>query len=342
MDGFSTDYCADTEEFLRLLYACMPDGYLGITYIAPEGVALSPDNITQFKPLPLPRVNVALDFTRVHEMNARGYSVYFRVMAQNQSHEWYRRGLTQESIYTRVLWTEVDFKDIGQDAALAAVERFPHYPSIVVSSGGGLHLYWLLRQVIVTHGASWNSELNHLCVEPDDLKRTLKGIGKAIGCADTKVAELCRVMRLPGTINTKPSRYGAPCEVIDMRGPDYDYRELELEYAPLIKKPMRIRRELPAAVAGDMPKWVQTYLESGAGRGERNQRLYAVSREYLNRGRTEMDAIRDLGPRASLDGLEDHEIESTIHSAYRASVTTPSISPRYAARLAAHDALLEE
>lgn len=317
-----------TEDFLRLLFKFADTGFIGVTFLGSDLPTL-----TKFRPLPLPRIDTPLDLSGVMKMNARGYNCYFRVMVQFTAHEpktvfkdnkpftVYPRGKTNESIMTRVLWAEIDYQDTSPENAVKAIELLPHYPSIVVSSGGGLHCYWLLRQVLVTHEAQYTGQLRSLYVEADELKRTLKGIGKAIGCADPKVAELARIMRLPGTVNTKPGRANALCEVIDMRGGDYDYRDLELTYAPLIQKTAQIQRTLQApSSVDDLPRWLQDYLVSGAPQGERNATLSKAAYVYHGRGRSQADAERDLGARASADGLEDHEIERTINSAYRAVV----------------------
>jgi len=46
------------------------------------------------------------------------------------------------------LWVDIDFKQFpgGRAEAEAKIAQFPLTPSIVVFTGGGFHLYWLLRK----------------------------------------------------------------------------------------------------------------------------------------------------------------------------------------------------
>lgn len=311
----------NVEAFLAMLYRFAMDGYVGVTYIAPEGVAVDGARVlTHFAPMPL---QYELDLTNVHAMNARGYSVYFRVMVQSQRHDEYHRGKASESIYTGVLWSEVDFKDVSEDEALEAINSIAHKPSLIVRSGGGYHLYWLLNEVLCTNGAHYSGERGRaLYVEPADLKRTLRGIAAAIGCADRKVSELARVMRLPDTINTKPERHGARCVVLsETAAATYDYRELEMTYAPLVHSEIQMLRPTLNVPSADLPAVLRDYLANGTAQGGRNDALNKAAYLYHALGKSQSEALRDLGARAAADGLSDNEIETTINSAYRAAVT---------------------
>lgn len=316
----------NAETFLAQFYRYANEGYVGITYLAPDGVDIYPRAITNFAPMPL---RDELDLSHIHEMNAKGYSVYFRVMVQSTRHDpvqhengrvTYPRGAANESVFTRVLWSEIDFKDATPEDALTAVKSLKYPPSIVVRSGGGFHLYWLLNEIVCTNGATYTGDRGRwLYVEPDELKRTLKGIAKAIGCADSKVSELARIMRLPDTVNTKPERNGARCEIVSkVVSATYDYRELEMEYAPLIKQDIHIERDMPLPTnSGELPAFIKDYLASGAPNGERNDTFNDMCWAYNRMGKSRYEAETDLAPRARADGLSDHEINATLDSAFR-------------------------
>jgi hypothetical protein len=93
----------------------------------------------------------------------------------------------------------------------------PVRPSLIIWSGGGLHLYWLLEETF------W--------IDSDEaLERAIvaqKAIVARIG-GDTKVHDLARVLRVPGTVNHKPERGGA---VVTIRywEPDETYSLEEIE-----------------------------------------------------------------------------------------------------------------
>jgi hypothetical protein len=109
---------------------------------------------------------------------------------------------TKEGVsYVVTLWADVDFGTAGHKAkpkfdtreeAFSAIEQFEPKPSIVVFTGHGFQLYWLLSQPVQIQ-----DEVNGLGVE-----RILKGLANAVG-ADSSVAEIARVMRIPNTINQK-------------------------------------------------------------------------------------------------------------------------------------------
>ncbi len=96
------------------------------------------------------------------------------------------------------LYVDVDFKDKAEDEARRDVAAFRFPPSILVASGGGLHVYWLLREPL------------DLTAEAGRRKayRLLKVLCRRVG-GDPKSAEPGRVLRLPWTLNIK-ARYAEP------------------------------------------------------------------------------------------------------------------------------------
>ncbi len=99
------------------------------------------------------------------------------------------------------LWAEVDTRKLGLDKAMVrqAVTALPHSPSIVIDSGGGLHFYWPLTEAIDvradTPGAADTEE---------SIVAVLKQLA-GLMAGDTAVCDLARIMRLPGSHNTKPT-----------------------------------------------------------------------------------------------------------------------------------------
>ncbi len=86
-------------------------------------------------------------------------------------------------------FSDIDFKNYqrGEAEARERLKAFELDPSCVIHSGNGLHAYWFLDVVI----------------EPSPkVEAILRGIAKSLG-ADTSVAELARVLRIPGTFNYK-------------------------------------------------------------------------------------------------------------------------------------------
>jgi Protein of unknown function (DUF3987)/RepB DNA-primase N-terminal domain len=113
------------------------------------------------------------------------------------------------------LHCDLDFKNINArrqeiDAVLA---RLPLRPSIVVASGHGLHCYWWLKSPRPPS-------------DIDQVERDLQRLAWALA-GDPQVAEISRVMRLPGSHNSKNPGEWLPVEVIHEGHIDYSLYQLE-------------------------------------------------------------------------------------------------------------------
>ncbi|MBF0490942.1 MAG: hypothetical protein HQL15_10125, partial [Candidatus Omnitrophica bacterium] len=94
----------------------------------------------------------------------------------------------------QVLFADLDAKDFpgGKQEMLERLKVFPIPCTARVDSGNGFHVYWSLIEPLVINGVE---TIN--CIE-----EYLKAFVKALG-SDPSVAEIARVMRMPGTINFK-------------------------------------------------------------------------------------------------------------------------------------------
>jgi hypothetical protein len=91
----------------------------------------------------------------------------------------------------RCLFCDVDFKNFpSPEIGQRNVDAFPQRPSHIVSSGGGLHCYWMLK------------ELFHLQTEAAEAKRLLRRLAIALG-GDLASAEPVHILRVPQTLNYK-------------------------------------------------------------------------------------------------------------------------------------------
>ncbi len=97
--------------------------------------------------------------------------------------------------YIVALWADLDIGAEGHEdkkvyfegpqQAAKAIRSFPRAPSIIVESGRGAHLYWLLKQVTEV-------------TDPERIEKILKNISDHLNC-DTDV-NLDTVLRLPETV----------------------------------------------------------------------------------------------------------------------------------------------
>ena len=128
----------------------------------------------------------------------------------------------------RALFQDIDCESIGlEKAETVYMIWIMHYegkipkPTMVTDSGRGVHLYWRIQNAPFGALNTWQ-ELQ------DYIYYNLKHLG-----ADKKATDGARVLRLPGTINSKCD---ANCEVLyidnDVEYSMYELREEYLNYKP--------------------------------------------------------------------------------------------------------------
>jgi hypothetical protein len=110
--------------------------------------------------------------------------------------------------YLVALWADLDIGPEGHEdkrifyegpqQAAKAIRSFPRAPSIIVESGRGAHLYWLLKQVLEV-------------TDIEKIEKVLRSISEHLQC-DTDV-NLDTVLRLPETVNTKVPGKPVNCDV---------------------------------------------------------------------------------------------------------------------------------
>jgi hypothetical protein len=105
-------------------------------------------------------------------------------------------GKLENCRHLSALFADVDFKRTPETEARVRIARLALPPSAIVHSGGGLHLYWFLR------------EPADLPDEAERVKGLLRRLAFVVG-GDLNSAEPAHVLRLPGTLNHKPE-YGSP------------------------------------------------------------------------------------------------------------------------------------
>lgn len=319
--NFLSDPCQETipeREFLNHLFLHVPYGqYLELTYILPpELVHVGPSPITHSYQIGKDRP----DWQQVADMNARGYGVFYGLTTKDKPCQHGRRASEKNTATISALWAEIDMHDgyyETLEAAYYGLFALPMPPTVVIFSGGGFHALWRITPIAATPENSRK------------VKAVLKGLAQWVH-GDPHVAELARVFRLPGTINTKPARNGALCEVVWWLPGEWNIADFE-EYAVPERQPVHLP---PPVTPLPLPRWVLDYTEHGAPQGERNNRLYAATIEYNANGLTFADAYRDLCGRALADGLDEHEIERTMKSAWESGRGAPNIDDRLKTRRA--------
>jgi P4 family phage/plasmid primase-like protien len=164
---------------------------------------------------------------------------------------------------TPCLHADIDFKDVdalGEEPTkfvLRQLARLKYPPSIIVLSGGGIHAYWLFKEPLDTQA------------EMERIETALKQLADAVG-GDLSVCEVSRVMRLPGTHNTKAATLAASggskeVEIVELH-PDRRYELSDLEEWFCEQSPVMLRKSREHARSVGETDDVYKFLEDYAKR----------------------------------------------------------------------------
>ena len=123
------------------------------------------------------------------------------------------------------LWADLDDKDAKVIWSPDLIHELPLKPTMVVSTGGGHHLFWCLVCAI-------ESNEHEVKVRVENLLRGIRASLERYG-ADKKVLDCSRVLRLAGFFNTKEGRNMARTRIIYSDGPRYTLEELEGDFPPV-------------------------------------------------------------------------------------------------------------
>lgn len=177
---------------------------------------------------------------------ASSMDVYFGVGLQGEKPQT-GRGTAEGVVAIPGLWVDVDVQGPGHKAddlpptiedAQAFVQSFPLPPTIMVASGGGLHVYWLFRELWTLESPAERQDAQRLARR---FQATLIAAARERGWKLDNTSDLARVLRVPGTMNRKSE----PVEVRilelhdDRRyNPDeFDLYLVELDTAPAADMP---------------------------------------------------------------------------------------------------------
>lgn len=123
-----------------------------------------------------------------------GHNVYFGVHPATAAGARDTRATLKTVAALNCLFAEFDAKDFGDDkvATLAYIHALAVPPSVIIDSGGGYHCYWLLDRPSLLTGEAERERA-----------RALQARWVAYVGGDTGAKDLARVLRVPGTFNTK-------------------------------------------------------------------------------------------------------------------------------------------
>lgn len=132
---------------------------------------------------------------------AKKWNAYFGVALRAQASIKDRKGDLDHCQSLTALFVDADYKREGEAETRGKIAALPVPPSLMVSTGGGLHVYWLLSRPLLLKTADGLAQARQL----------LQSVAKHADVVDQSVSEPARVLRIPGTWNFK---YTPPLPVV--------------------------------------------------------------------------------------------------------------------------------
>ncbi len=170
----------------------------------------------------------------IRQKNSEGYNCYFGVCLRKV-----QKGDKSSVASISAVWADVDAKNFsgGKPEALAQLKKLPPYlfSSVIVDTGHGYHLYWLLREA-------------ELIESPQDILRLeayMKGL--ALTLHGDSTSDLSRVLRLPGLVNQKDPKNPCLAHIIhwepERRFAPMDFDDYQAEIRESPKRAEGAKRE---------------------------------------------------------------------------------------------------
>ncbi|NQT55490.1 MAG: DUF3987 domain-containing protein [Desulfobacteraceae bacterium] len=118
------------------------------------------------------------------------------------------RGTEADVIAIPAFWADIDCKEgshketslPSKDEALSFLRELPFKPSLIVWSGGGLHVYWIFKEPWIFDNEAERQQAKELSSR---FQLTILNKAKVHGWALDNTADLVRLLRVPGTHNFK-------------------------------------------------------------------------------------------------------------------------------------------
>lgn len=233
-----------------------------------------------------------------------GENVYFACATRRTSSS----GALANCRHLPVLFADLDFKLAPADAVRKRLAEFPFPPSAVVASGGGLHVYWKLKEPVELPG------------EAVYVTGLLRRLALALPGGDAGSAEPAHILRVPATINWKPDYATPPAVALAALHVDRQYTAADFDdLLPEESAPQRSAR----FVAPD------TIAE-----GQRNATLFAAARALRAKGLIHgavLAALLAQNAETCRPPLSEAEVQEIADHAFRLADRPDYAAPRVAA-----------
>lgn len=214
--------------FLKTMYGGVASGYLTVWTL--------PDKRTAF----FPAANLE-EAAAYAEKLFNSHDVYYGVGLRAKELNPFTRGGNTDVNIIPAFWSDIDVKSPAHkesalpetaEEALAFLDSLPLKPSIIVSSGNGLHAYWLFQEAL---GIASEAHRRNIAAALDGWQKHVNNSARERGWKLDSTSDLARVLRIPGGINRKLNN-NARVAVIAVN---------DVRYSPRDFTPYTVREEKP-------------------------------------------------------------------------------------------------
>lgn len=189
----------------------------------------------ELRALPAPKVEFTRNPLRViafcQHYDGLGRGIFFGVATREEAGRGGSREFLRE---LPAFGVDIDLEKFGMpvEEATGILLGCQLPPSVIVFSGYGLHVYWLLASPLSVTYAPFGEDAEKTRVE-----LVTRGLAR-IFHGDTNACDITRVLRLPGTHNTKEGDL-KPCRVLEASWTRYELEQVETFAAlsPVLIKP---------------------------------------------------------------------------------------------------------
>ena len=201
-------------DFLQTIYNGASSGWLTVWTL--------PDKKTAY--FPVIKIN---DVAVYAESLTETHDIYYGVGLRGKKLGKNQRGGNEDVTVIPALWSDIDIQSPAHketalpptiEDALDFLDSLPLKPSLVVNSGNGLHVYWLLDKPL---GIATGAHRNNIAGALRGWQMFINAAAKEKGWKLDNTSDLSRVLRLPGSLNHKKGSPGERVTVIAESGARY-------------------------------------------------------------------------------------------------------------------------
>lgn len=177
-------------------------------------------------------------------------------------------GKKENIIQIPCVWADIDYKETPREIIADRLKQFPFKPSTIIKSGGGIHLYWCLKEPSEKEGISKLEDIN-------------RRIASQLG-GDFNACDAARVLRIPDTVNHKPeyredNKPPPKCEVFEL---NQFYYELD-DFINILPE-VTIQKNQSHNTNVKSSDWLQEAMK-GVRKGERNATGTKIAGYWINK-----------------------------------------------------------